>query len=313
MSAIVTGSRLHFGLFQPGPPAPGQRRFGGAGMMVDRPGLRLSCEPAASWSAEGPLAERALAFARRIADALGPDRHLRPQRLIIERAAPEHAGLGTGTQLGLAVARILTHQAGLTEPAPVLAALVGRGRRSALGVHGFEHGGFLVDGGQREPGILAPLVARVAVPEDWRIVLISPPGDRDWHGVREQQAFERLAPVSTERLCRLVLLGLLPALAEKDIDAFGEALHDLNVVAGEAFAAAQGGSFAGPQVAEVIRTVRGLGVRGTGQSSWGPTVFAIVGDAERASFVARETARRAGLAEGEILIASPFNRGAVLL
>ncbi|QJW95461.1 hypothetical protein [Frigoriglobus tundricola] len=33
--------------------------------------------------------------------------------------------------------------------------------------------------------------------------------------------------------------------------------------------------------------MRGLGVRGVGQSSWGPTVFAVVGDAEAAALVRR--------------------------
>lgn len=315
MSEIVTGSRLHFGLFQPGPPAPGQRQFGGVGMMIDQPGLCLRSEPASSWSAEGPLAERALTFARRVAENLGPDSALTPRRLIIQRAAPEHAGLGAGTQLGLAVARLLTHDAGLPDqPVTALAELAGRGRRSALGVHGFDRGGFLVDGGQRNPGHLAPLVAHFPVPESWRIVLFSPPGDRDWFGAREQQVFDRPGgAVPTERLCRLVLLGLLPALAENDVEAFGEALHELNALAGEAFAAVQGGIYTGPHVADVVRIVRDLGVKGVGQSSWGPTVFALTGDVEHASFVAREAARQARLDPGATVIASPLNRGAVLL
>src|SRR5207302_870603 len=145
----------------------------------------------------------------------------------VARAGPEHAGLGTGTQLGLAVARAVAESGG--EPgldAVELACRVGRGARSALGVHGFARGGFLVEAGKREAGELAPLVARLDFPEPWRLVLALPPGPPGLHGRLESQALTRLladpaALPRTEALCRLVLLGLLPALLEEDLEAFG--------------------------------------------------------------------------------------------
>src|SRR4051812_20613887 len=120
MVRVRTSSRLHFGLLSlaggggtpwADPPEVGilpARRFGGVGLMVEHPGIQVRAPPAAAWSAEGPLAERALAFAHRFADGSREGeagRPLPPQRLAVERAAPEHAGLGTGTQLGLAVGR----------------------------------------------------------------------------------------------------------------------------------------------------------------------------------------------------------------
>src|SRR5437870_1569603 len=94
---VRTGSRLHFGLLslssagnEPDPAAGvGPRHFGGVGMMVSAPGIRLSAETASSWSAEGPLSERALGFATRMAQAL-PETTIPPQRLTIEACAPEH-------------------------------------------------------------------------------------------------------------------------------------------------------------------------------------------------------------------------------
>jgi len=62
------------------------RRFGGVGLMVRQPGIRLTVRPALAWSAEGPLAERALAYARRFVEAL-PDRAVAPRRLVVEQAA----------------------------------------------------------------------------------------------------------------------------------------------------------------------------------------------------------------------------------
>src|SRR4051812_33502895 len=106
MARVETGSRLHFGLIRLVADEPGQRRFGGAGLMIDAPGVAVRVEPAGEWSAEGPWWEGALGVAHTVAEARGREGEAR--RILVERAAPEHAGLGTGTQLALAVACALT-------------------------------------------------------------------------------------------------------------------------------------------------------------------------------------------------------------
>jgi beta-RFAP synthase len=312
MVSVQTPSRLHFGLLSLAPegslwpdltgrggvPA---RRYGGVGLMVDRPGVRVRAEPAPSWSAGGPLAGRALEFARRFADGFGPEagRPGPPQRLTVEHAAPEHAGLGTGTQLGLAVARAVASAWGLAMAAPELARRVGRGYRSALGVHGFERGGLLVDGGKRAGDGPAPLLARVPFPAGWRVVVAIAPGPPGLHGEAERQAFARLAgrpaaPGPTDALCRLALLGLLPAALEADLPAFGEALTDFNAWAGELFAEAQGGAYAGPAARELVAFLLREGAAGAGQSSWGPAVFGVTADGDEAAALARRVRDRFG-------------------
>lgn len=288
---VAAPSRLHFGLlsFPGGESWPNRdgaavvsaRRFGGAGLMIQAPGVAVAVTGAECWSAEGPLAERALHYARRMAAAL-PD--LRPHRVHVEYAAPEHAGYGTGTQLGLAVAKALAVASGRADlNAAKLARLVGRGERSGLGVHGFAHGGFLVDGGKVTADGVAPLVARVAFPEAWRVLLVEVPGAAGLHGSREQESFAHIkATAATDTLCRLVLLGLLPALVERDERAFGEALYDFNARAGEGFAPMQGGVHAAGLTAELVAFLRRQGARGVGQSSWGPTVFAVTADGDTA-------------------------------
>jgi predicted sugar kinase len=111
-------------------------------------------------------------------------------------------------------------------------------------------------------------------------VLFTPPGGPAWHGGRERQAFARLAgagpsPAETEALCRVILTGLLPALAAADLEAFGDSVHEFNARVGDAFAAAQGGRYGSAAVAGCVARLRAAGVRGVGQSSWGPTVFAV--------------------------------------
>jgi beta-RFAP synthase len=282
--------------------------------MIEKPGIRLTAEPAGDWSATGPLAERALAFAAQFAQSCSEQ--LPPHRLVVEQCAPEHVGLGVGTQLGMAVAKALAVSMKRDYEAADLARLVGRGLRSGIGVHGFEQGGFLVDGGKGPTDDLAPLLCRVPFPEAWRVVLILRPGSDSVSGAREQEAFSRLVQTRpsvaiTDALCRLVMLGMLPAIQETDFQAFGEALFDFNVRVGELFSTAQAGTYSSSFTAEAVQTLRGLGVRGVGQSSWGPTVFAVVENEETAGFVAREMwqrfVSRFALAESSIIVTRALN------
>jgi beta-RFAP synthase len=303
MVIVQTTSRLHFGLFCPGGAAgstdgvEAARRFGGAGLMIEQPGIRLSASPAKGWSATGPLAERVLAFAQRFADSVAAgSAGATPCAFRVEEAAPEHAGLGTGTQLALAVGQGLASVWGLRLSVAEIATRVGRGERSALGVHGFAQGGFLVEGGQSRSATLAPLVAHCAAPSKWRVLLVRPVGVTGTHGVAERAAMAGLRGSSstTDALCRLVLLGMLPAIAEADVDSFGDALFEFNVRAGEPFAAVQGGTYSSNAVAEIVAFLRGEQLRGVGQSSWGPTVFAVVGGEDRALELMRRVRQRFG-------------------
>lgn len=309
MIRVHTGSRLHFGILSIS--AESGRQFGGVGLMVQAPGVRVAVRPAAAWSAEGPLAARVLEFAKRFSQGFPK---LTPHHLTVEQCAPEHAGLGTGTQLALAVARALAVAAGTEGLDTVeLARLVGRGQRSALGIHGFAQGGFLVEAGKCRADAISPLAVRVAFPEEWRVVLAMPPWGEGVHGVEESQAFKQLPAQPLERtdaLCRLVLLGMLPALAERDVGAFGEALYEFNRLVGEAFAPVQGGTYSCPRLEELVHYLRRQGIRGVAQSSWGPTIAAVVADEERAADLARRLRQHFGLDEGQVCITAAANTGA---
>jgi beta-RFAP synthase len=302
------------------PDAPGatcwpRRRFGGVGLMVEAPGVCVAVEPADTWSAEGPLARRALEFARLFARTLPPD-VARPQRVVVEHSSSDHTGLGTGTQLGLAVARALAVACGQSElDALELARRIGRGRRSALGIHGFAHGGFLVEGGQGNSPSIAPLVARLEFPQQWRLVLVLPPWGRGLHGNKEAEIFQMLKcqpREATDALCGLVLLGMLPALRERDLPAFGESLFEFNTRVGKAFAPFQGGCYGSPRTEEIVQFVRRQGVKGVAQSSWGPTVSAVVADSDRAMDLARRLRQHFQLEPDEVLRVRAANRGATV-
>lgn len=307
---VRTGARLHFGLLNPwNAEGSTARRFGGVGLMVKEPSVHLRVEPAAIWSAEGPLASRVLAFASRFQETL--QRTVPPQRFIVERAPPEHCGFGTGTQLGMAVARALAHVADRDDlPTAELARSVGRGERSALGIHGFAQGGFLVEVGKRDPKSISPLALRLAFPAEWRVLLVIPRGEPGCHGNRERRAFETMNETrgderSHDAMCRLILMGMVPGLLERDLERFGAALQEYNERAGAPYVGVQGGIY-GAKAAAEIRRLQILGVHGVGQSSWGPAVFGIVEDEGRAE----EVVRCLGETEGrdvEVIVSSGRN------
>jgi beta-RFAP synthase len=306
MTRVETGSRLHFGLLAP-PPAGGRRGFGGCGLMVESPAVLVTAQPAADWSATGPASERALGVARRVV----PDR---PCRFVVETCPPEHVGLGVGTQLSLSAAMAVLETAPAEQSVPRfdavnLAQFAGRGARSAVGVHGFARGGFLVDDGKFEGNELARLVVRVEFPARWRLVLLTPPGGSVWHGDRERDAFaEMKSAAGDDVLRRLATDHMLPALARQDLDTFAGALAEYNARAGEAFRAAQGGVY-GAAAGKLIVWLRGRGLVGVGQSSWGPTAFAVVGDADQAEAVVAAARREWGEAVMATATAAR-NRGA---
>jgi beta-RFAP synthase len=246
--------------------------------MIDDPGLEVLVEPASRWTASGPLADRALEIARGISDRLGDQgRPIGPLRVVVRRAPEAHVGLGVGTQLSLALARGVALLAGIeTLSLEDLARLAGRGLRSGIGIHGFECGGFITDGGRGPRSTVPPLLVRQAFPDDWSILVVVPRSGSGLHGPREVEAFrsiERVPESTTQRLSQLVLLGVLPALAEHDLPAFGRSLEDIQECVGSYFSPVQGGIYTDERAKRLVERLKRLGLVGVGQSSWGPTVY----------------------------------------
>lgn len=293
---VEAPARLHFGMLD----LRGAlgRRFGGIGVAIPTPSLLLEATPAEELSAEGPSAARAEEFARRFMEHHQLERgaHIR-----IRRAIPSHAGLGSGTQLALGVARALAELYSLPTAAPLLALAVGRARRSAIGTWIFEEGGFVLEGGRRKGSRNpAPLLARYELPSEWRYVVALPPGKEGMSGEKEAAAFARLPPPPERgvmRVSHLVLMALLPALVEKDLHAFGHALTEIQCINGRWFAPAQGSAFSPGLSTTLVDKMSEWGAAGVGQSSWGPAVYGIVGGDKAAdalaSRVREEIAQRA--------------------
>lgn len=267
-------ARLHLGFFDLGG-GPG-RHWGSLGITLDGIATRLSAEPADGIAAAGPSSGRAADFARRIISGLGLSGGA---RITIHEAIPEHAGLGSGTALGLAVGSAVAALYGIHPEPRTIAVMLDRGARSGIGIGAFESGGVLVDGGRLPgSGAPAPVVSRMDFPAQWRIILVMDEGTHGLHGAAETEAFRTLpafAPETSAHLCRLVLTAVLPALAEWDFERFAAAMAEIQNTVGDHFAPAQGGRYASPRVAEILEWFKKEGWRGVGQSSWGPTGFVL--------------------------------------
>jgi beta-RFAP synthase len=338
---IRTPARLHVGMLSFG--VPGIRAYGGVGVMIDRHGVHLRMtrgRPTTGdrFHATGPLADRVIAFARSCVEAwrLGDDAAC---TIEVVQVPGSHAGLGSGTQLGLAVAagmRQLFHSAGAAagpggvvrldaSDAVELARAVGRGRRSCVGVYGFSGGGLIIEGGRHVPADrgreddasrpFSPLLARVQLPAAWRCVLFGMRDTVGLHGDAEKQAFASLPPVPREisaELSRIALMELWPAAVEGQFAEFSDALLRYGFLAGKPFEQASSCLPYARPMADLIETLQAWGVRGCGQSSWGPTVMACCDSAAAADSVVERFAATDLARQYDTLIARFDDQGAIV-
>jgi beta-ribofuranosylaminobenzene 5'-phosphate synthase len=290
------------------------RRFGGIGLAMSTLGTSITIRRTKSADVTGPEADRVRPYLKEMEQclALSPGHGVQ-----ISEVVPAHAGLGSGTQLALAVAAGLRRLHNQPLDIEGDAMRLGRGGRSGIGIGLFSRGGLVVDGGRADERKPPPIISHLPFPRHWRILAILDPQRQGMHGPAEAAAIAALSPMSetdTAGLCHLILMKALPALAEHDLANFGAAIKELQMRLGDYFAPAQGGGrFMSPDVAAVLNTLDGAGACGIGQSSWGPTGFAFVSsrdEAERLAIMARRHPSGRSL---DIRVCEGLNRGAEII
>lgn len=288
------------------------RWFGGLGLTLSEICTELAVARSTHISASGPSGQRAGACARTLLQALGLKGGV---HIEVREAIPEHVGLGSGTQLALAVSSAIARLYKLDIDLRILAGLMKRGVRSGIGLGAFEQGGFIVDGGQGDRTTVPPVICRVPFPDAWRILLIFDYAYQGLSGEPEVAAFKRLRPIDpgiAGSLCRVLLMQVLPALMEEDFDRFSCGITIIQDEIGDYFSGSQGGRYSSSRVAEVLGWLKKQGVRGIGQSSWGPTGFAILENAQHAEELLQEISTQWGKPLG-FRICTARNRGAKIL
>jgi beta-RFAP synthase len=330
MIEVRTCARLHLGLLDNN--GEQGRLYGSIGLAVSRPNLLLRAEPADKLLVEGLDAERVATYAQRFMHHYGVPSGA---HLNLIAAIPAHVGLGSGTQLGLAVGSALARLAGLRLSVQDIAFAVGRGLHSGIGIATFQHGGFVLDGGRRiiaqpahppdailsngenrqiDTGRVPPVLMKHSMPKDWFFVAAIPDTSKGFSGEKENRAFLQLPEAPSrvvEKISWVLLMKMLPALIEKDIASFGRALTSIQSMVGDCFASVQGGRFSNPISEKIVDFLLDRGAAGVGQSSWGPTVYGLIQGRNQARQLAKKVgAFMAELGGGQILCLQPQNRGA---
>ena len=239
----------------------------------------------------------------------------------VHQLCPAHSGLGSGTQMSLAAAKLIAEYAGQHPASIELAALVGRGGTSGIGAHAFDLGGFIADGGHslKEKKSFMPssvstakpalLLGRYVFPEDWSVLLAVPTFGNRFNGATELNIFQTHCPVpktDVEQVSHLVFMNMIPFLIEHDIEAFGHALDQIQSVGFNKIEL----TLQPQKLTDLMNDMREAGAYGVGLSSFGPTVFTVF-DTHNQDIV-RATQELLG-DEGQVIVTHAQNHGAEIL
>lgn len=196
----------------------------------------------------------------------------------VRRDIPRHVGLGSTTQMALSVGTAITKLYGISASVRDLSKLFGLGKISGIGTAVFESGGFLVDCGLKIGQQAPPTLIRLDFPEKWFFVIAVPENRKGLYGEKERKVFQEIhaSPEYAMKISHLLLMKMLPAVIEEDIKSFGEALTAIQMLVGETFSRYQEGLYHSKVCEELVRFLLENGAYGSGQSSWGPTVYGIV-------------------------------------
>jgi beta-ribofuranosylaminobenzene 5'-phosphate synthase len=320
MARVTARARLHLGFRNLSLSRPWL--YGGIGVALDRPRTVVRAEPADGIAVDGPPASATAA--RRTVEYLD----LAGADVVVERALPRHVGLGSGTQLALAVAQAVATAHDTSIDVRGVAPLLGRGGRSGVGVATFEGGGVVLDRGHpsseysptRPPDgqwTVPPVTTRLPVPASWRFLLVRPTIESGLAGGAEESSIRRVVETAgvarAVAIDRIVASELLPAVRSDGPARFGRAAGRIDRLNGQWFASEQTG-VRREHVTRICRHLEGeAAVAGAGQSSWGPTVYGVTtADAAERARAAGERALEATDVDGEVSIVAGDNEGAAV-
>ena len=278
---VITSARLHMGFFDlSGSKAP---TYGSLGMSIDAPRTHIELAKNDITLIDTKSNENVAKIVENIVNSF--DIKLKFS-LKIHESIPAHTGLGSGTQLALAIGAGLNQLFHLNLSSMDIAKQAKRGKRSGIGIAAFEQGGVLVDSGKTN-NELPHIALRHRFSDDWRVLLVSDSTSTGVHGEAELQAFQLLKPAQSS-LRDMVFNHMMPALQRRDLLTFGACMQDLQAYNGAYFAPVQGGHYASKAVASVLAWLQQNGAACVGQSSWGPTGFAILESAQHAESLQKQ-------------------------
>lgn len=281
MLRVEAPSRLHLGQLDLNGSLG--RMYGGIGVALESPKIVILAEELDELVVSGYDSRRVRAVA---SDFLVRAGVRGGARLQVEEAIPAHVGFGSSVQLKLAVGTALARLHNINCTIEDIASITLRGFRTDACLGLFQYGGLVVASGIPKefdrPDAdfsMPPIIFHHPFPKDWRFIVVTPETATEFRAKREHISLEVLPPIPPEDvglICRLLVMQLLPALLEENIESFGQALTEIQWTIGKQFASIQGGLYSHPSAEGIVRQLLNSGATGTGQSSWGPTVYGVV-------------------------------------
>ena len=278
MIEVVTPSRVHITLIDLNGSLG--RIDGGVGLTLNFPSVTINAREDAQLAVLGntTFEDRI----RRAASAIMTRHDVGGVAIEVVDEFPAHVGLGSGTQVALAVGTAISELYDLRLTPTAIAQLTGRGGTSGIGVAAYERGGFIIDGGHKGKTAFlpssasgkyapAPMIVRHDFP-DWTIVLAIP----NLHGAsdrREVDIFKQKCPLpltEIQELCHVILMEMLPAVVERDIESFGQSIDRVQMLGFK-----RREIELQPFCARLVQFMRDNGALGAGMSSFGPAVYGI--------------------------------------
>ncbi|MFX0032452.1 MAG: beta-ribofuranosylaminobenzene 5'-phosphate synthase [Candidatus Hodarchaeota archaeon] len=244
----------------------------------------------------------------------------------LKRYYPSHVGLGSKTQLSLAIATAITLLKNIkTVELEELTKIVERGGTSGIGWRGFEKGGFILDAGHdfgqgKEKETFLPSSAsknvepaltlfRYDIPEHWRFVLVIPNVGKGAYGDDEISIFQNYAPIPKEEVNEVshqIIMKVIPGILKHDLKCFGEGIKRIQNIGFKKIEI----SLQHDIVKELLNYFEDYGIKAYGMSSFGPSVVGITESESEANKILKDVQMNLKDIGGHIYICKPNNRGA---
>jgi len=324
---ITTPCRIHLSLIDENGECG--RIDGGIGFMLDRPNVILEATNSAN-----EFQIECNKYYRESIEVINEKASLMFKTLNIsnknfhfnlKRYFPSHVGLGSKTQLSLAIATAIAKLKEMEIPTEKLTKILERGGTSGIGWRGFETGGFILDGGHdfgdgKEKETFLPSSAsknvnpaitlfRYNIPDNWRFVLVIPNVKKGAYGDEEVSIFQKHAPIPREEVNEVshqILMKIIPGIIKNDLKCLGEGLK---VIQGLGFKKIEI-SLQDPIVKNLLQFFEEYGLKAYGMSSFGPSVIGIVESDIEAEKLFKGVHKKISKIGAHIYICKPNNSGA---
>ncbi|RAP53202.1 MAG: hypothetical protein BZ138_01560 [Methanosphaera sp. rholeuAM270] len=288
---IQTSARLHLSLIDLN--GSEGRLDGGIGITLEEPYLNIGCEEhhknKITFNKDVDVQNKT-AYESKIIDAANKMKQFlnvdANYHFKINNIYPMHHGLGLGTQLALSIAKLISESHNVHLSTIELARIIERGGTSGIGVYSFDNGGIIIDGGHKKvlkkdflPSSVSkvsppPLIARYDFPKEWNIILAYPRDSSGASGSNEVNIFQKYSPISlqdVQYISYLTLMKLMPAILEKDIQSFADAVNKIQSIGFKKIER----NLQSNQTDNLINNMKKLDIPAVGMSSFGPTCFGI--------------------------------------